>query len=209
MAISSKEYDRRDVLEYYQKMGMLMKDNLLTSVNSLVHYLLQPYLSKDAVALDATVGRGHDTLFLCENCRMVYGFDIQPEALRDTEKLLKEHGLSNYQLFLQPHQQLDSWVREPLDAVMFNLGYLPSGDKSVTTVSETTLTAMEKALKLLKKGGVMTLVVYSHPEGLKEKEAVTSYVRTLDPQVFHVLHLQMANQPQAPEIIMITRKKEE
>ncbi|MBR0385890.1 MAG: class I SAM-dependent methyltransferase [Erysipelotrichaceae bacterium] len=185
-----------------------MNDNLLTSVTGRVHHQLKQYLSGRGIAVDATVGRGNDTLFLCQNCRMVYGFDIQQEAIDSAEELLENNGCENFRLFCQGHEHLGDSVSEPLEAVMFNLGYLPGGRHEMTTVSETTMAALKASLKLLKKNGIIAVVMYSHPEGLREKDSIMKFVNELDPAAFHVLHLEMSNQPQAPEIIMIVRKKE-
>ena len=51
----------------------------------------------DAV-IDATMGNGHDTLFLSEmvgKTGKVYAFDIQPEALASTERLLEDYGIAD------------------------------------------------------------------------------------------------------------------
>lgn len=50
--------------------------------------------------------------------------------------------------------------------VAFNLGYLPGGDKTIITKSETTHLALEAAKRILKAGGLISLVVYvGHPGG--------------------------------------------
>lgn len=50
--------------------------------------------------------------------------------------------------------------------VTFNLGYLPGGDRTFTTQSDTTLKALEAAKVILMDGGLISLVVYvGHPGG--------------------------------------------
>jgi len=50
--------------------------------------------------------------------------------------------------------------------VAFNLGYLPGGNKSIITVSDTTLSALKAAERILMPGGLISLVVYiGHPGG--------------------------------------------
>ena len=43
-----------------------------------VHQRISTYSFQ--VGVDFTMGNGHDTLFLAEQCPKVYAFDIQPEA---------------------------------------------------------------------------------------------------------------------------------
>ncbi len=91
--------------------------------------LIAPALYPGARAVDATMGNGGDTRRLCElvgEAGRVYGFDIQPEAVERTRALLEEHGLiDRATLFCAGHEHMAQRVPEPVDAVMFNLGWLP------------------------------------------------------------------------------------
>lgn len=50
--------------------------------------------------------------------------------------------------------------------VAFNLGYLPGGNKSIITASNTTVLALKAAESVLMPGGLISLVVYiGHPGG--------------------------------------------
>ena len=112
----------------------------------------QAVLPGDA-AVDATMGNGHDTLMLCEAvgpAGKVYAFDVQEQALAETEKRLKEHGMDGRAVLIHAgHEHMAEYVKEPVRAVMFNLGWLPGGDHDVTTRWETTRQAVESALSLL------------------------------------------------------------
>lgn len=94
-------------------------------------------------------------------------------------------------------------------AIVFNLGYLPGGDKARTTKAETTLEAVHASLCLLKKDGLLSLTMYSgHPEGAEEKRALLAFAEGLDPKLWHVCYLSMPNQKNhPPEILLISRKK--
>ena len=94
-------------------------------------------------------------------------------------------------------------------AIVFNLGYLPGGDKSLTTREGTTLAAVRSSLCMLKKDGLLCLTMYSgHPEGAKEKRALLAFAEGLDPKQWHVCYLSMPNQGNhPPEILLISRKK--
>ena len=99
-------------------------------------------------------------------------------------------------------------VCAPVQGIMFNLGWLPGGDKSVTTRLETTLKAVQAGLTLLDKGGLMTICIYpGHEEGDREREALLKYVASLRPQEVNVLHHRFLNAGSgAPECILIQKQ---
>jgi len=142
-------------------------------------------------AIDATVGNGQDTLFLAGRVApdgRVIGFDIQPEALASAQRRLDQARLQHVaRLLLCSHQQMTA--RIPADwsgqvsAVMFNLGYLPGGDKNQVTRADSTLPALDQALGLLSTGGLISLLVYRGHDGARdEAAAVQSWLSTLDGQ---------------------------
>ncbi|WP_235597825.1 methyltransferase domain-containing protein, partial [Geobacillus stearothermophilus] len=59
-------------------------------------FLLDQAVNEGDIAVDATVGNGHDTVFLAElvgERGHVFGFDIQAEAIATARARLAEHGL--------------------------------------------------------------------------------------------------------------------
>ena len=100
-------------------------------------------------------------------------------------------------------------VPGPVDAVMFNLGWLPGAAHAVTTRTETTLLAVNAALGLLKPDGLLTVCVYpGHPEGTRELEALTHWAETLDPRRFDALLRRYMNQPNdPPQLIAVKRNR--
>ena len=49
---------------------------------------------------------------------------------------------------------------------MYNLGFLPGGNKEITTLAKTTMKSIEDGLELLDSNGIMTIAVYrGHAEG--------------------------------------------
>ena len=103
----------------------------------MAHDFLTQVITKDDVVVDATMGNGHDTLFLAKLAKQVYAFDIQEQALEKTSQRLQEAGLTNVELLLQGHETVDQFVTE-VKAAIFNLGYLPTADKSIITKPHTT-----------------------------------------------------------------------
>ena len=114
----------------------------------------------------------------------VYAFDVQPEAVQRTRALLeKERVAERATLFCKGHEQMAQFVTEPVDAVMFNLGWLPGAEHGVTTRTETTLKAVDAALSILKPEGLLTVCVYpGHDEGARELIALDAWAAALDPR---------------------------
>lgn len=146
-------------------------------------------LEPGALAIDATVGNGYDTLFLADGVAPnghVIGFDVQPRALAGTRTRLEAVGLATVvTLHLCGHenmsQRIPGGLRGKISAVMFNLGYLPGGDKGLTTSPASTLSALEQAFTLLRTGGLISLLVYrGHPGAKAEADAVLSWLDGLD-----------------------------
>lgn len=142
-------------------------------------------LQEGGAAIDATMGNGHDTLWLCQlvgEQGHVYAFDVQPEALESTRTRLEQAGVADRAtLYLDGHQNMAQHGIEPVDAILFNLGWLPGIEHAVTTRTETTLQAVNAALDLIKPGGVMTICVYpGHEEGKRELAALLEWAQQLD-----------------------------
>ena len=162
------------------------------------HFILQ-HLGRGEVAVDFTMGNGNDTLFLSktvgENGR-VYAFDIQESALLSTRARLEENGApENYTLICASHSRVREFVKKPIKAGMFNLGYLPgSGKKCVTTMRETTMAAVEAAIELLEPDGVLIIAIYpGHEEGALEGNMLREYFKTTSrfyicPSEFRILN---------------------
>lgn len=174
------------------------------------HFILQ-HLGEGDVAVDFTMGNGNDTLFLSKTVGAsgrVYAFDIQEEALISTRAHLEKNGApENYTLICASHHRVREFVREPIKAGMFNLGYLPrSGKKGVTTMRETTMPAVEAAIDMLAPDGALIVAIYpGHAEGALEGEMLREYFKTLSkyricPSEFHIL-----NSPDSPYFFLIEK----
>ncbi len=143
--------------------------------------IMEKALKEKDIVIDATIGNGNDTLKLAKivNKGFVYGFDIQEEALINTEKLLTSNNINNYKLFNISHEfiyETLQHLKAKVSMVIFNLGYLPNGDKTIMTNKITTIKAIEGSLKLLNKKGTILLIVYPHKEGKEEaKEIIKKY----------------------------------
>ena len=174
--------------------------------------LIERALYPGAVAVDATLGNGHDALWLCglvgETGR-VYGFDVQQEAVERSRARLVEAGVeARATLILDGHQNMISYVPpESAEAVMFNLGWLPGAAHGVTTQTGTTLEAVAAALTVLKEDGVMTVCVYpGHEEGARERDALLNWARELDERSYDVMLRAYLNQSGDPPLMIAIKK---
>ena len=174
----------------------------------MAHDFLAQVITKDDVVVDATMGNGHDTLFLAKLAKQVYAFDIQEQALEKTSQRLQEAGLTNVELLLQGHETVDQFVTE-VKAAIFNLGYLPSADKSIITQPQTTLEALDKLCQMLVKGGrIAIMIYYGHEGGDIERDAVMNYVSRLPQQEYTATIYRTLNQVNNPPFLVMIEKLE-
>ncbi|MBO5409414.1 MAG: class I SAM-dependent methyltransferase [Clostridia bacterium] len=182
---------------------------MLKNAVKLSHFYLENFIKDGAFAVDATCGNGGDTLFLAElvgENGIVFGFDIQKEAIQNTRLRLENAKLSDrVQLFLDGHENMEHYLDSQLvDAVVFNLGYLPKGDHSLHTKPKTTISAIDTALKHLKKEGIVAVSIYHGGDsGFEERDAVLSFLKTLDKHIYNVIIHQYTNKPNNPPILAI------
>jgi methylase of polypeptide subunit release factors len=166
--------------------------NKLLKATGFTQHFLAEFLCNGQKVIDATTGNGHDTLFLAEAVGplgVVYAFDIQEQALQTTKELLTEHHcLQQVKLIHAGHEKIKEYVRESVQAIIYNLGYLPGGNKEIITKGETTLLSLQQGTELLSSGGVIALIIYpGHPGGRKEAELIEAYTGALSPRRWQVL----------------------
>lgn len=173
--------------------------------------LIRQAVEPGAHVIDATMGNGYDTQWLAElvgESGHVYGFDIQLEAVNRTRDRLAAAGLENRAtLFHAGHEHIAELVGEPVDAAVFNLGWLPGTDKALRTRAETTLTAVNAALDRLKEGALMTICVYpGHPEGRDELDRLIAWGRALPGEKYDVMARAYLNQSGDPPVLIAVKK---
>ena len=174
--------------------------------------LIEEALFEGARAVDATMGNGHDTKWLCElvgESGRVYAFDVQPEAVERTRERLEMAGvLERARLFCAGHETIAQRIAEPVDAIVFNLGWLPGAEHGVTTQTPTTLQAVNAALSILKEDGLMTICIYpGHEEGSRELHALLEWAKALDDRRYDAILKTYVNQPNDPPQMLAIRKK--
>lgn len=168
--------------------------------------MIQAHVYEGAQCIDATMGNGNDTEYLCRlagESGYVMAFDIQEQAVEHTRERLRERILfCNYELICDSHSHLLQYVpQESADCIVFNLGYLPGGDHRIATRPDTTLKALEASLRILKKGGLLHICIYSGGDtGFEERDAVLEWMKKLDSRYYLVLVTSYYNRPNHPPI---------
>jgi len=158
-----------------------------------------------SLAVDATCGNGHDTIFLCSlGFQKVVGFDVQTKAIEATRQRIENANINGVELILDSHQQLANYVESNIDCAMFNFGYLPSANKSVTTLPASSVSAISSACSLLSNKGIISLMCYPGTEtGKKETQAIEQYLNTLASPWLVSTHLASSPKPTAPVLFLI------
>lgn len=140
-----------------------------------VHQMIAPYIHEGDTVIDGTSGNGNDTLFLASQVGQrgtVLSFDVQKEALETTYTrlhhemvqvdtvLMDSSSITNLAklhpgiyLFHLSHEDLDlpqiPWFAKEAEiaCIMFNFGYLPGGDKHITTKENLPFVPLKKACR--------------------------------------------------------------
>lgn len=178
---------------------------------------LAEVIQEGDMAIDATVGNGHDVLFLAKavgSTGHVLGLDIQADAIENARARLQQENLHpRVELLMQDHADLDRCMPETMKhrikAVMFNLGYLPGSDKSVITHRESTLQALDAVLSHLVPGGVISIIAYrGHSGGQDESRAVSDWSSRLDKANYTVQFINAQTvSDTAPMLVIVRRNK--
>ena len=181
-----------------------------------VHQLLRTVIASGDVVIDATAGNGFDTEFLArqagENGRVI-AMDRQSKAIRLTAARLAAAGITGVTLLHRSHAEIDhiGVAAGTATAITFNLGYLPGGDRLITTAAETSVVAVGKSVLLLKPGGVLTVIAYrGHPGGQEETAAVGAELCRLNPGLFEQWQSDSdPENPQSPRLFVVRRRSAE
>ncbi len=183
------------------------------SLTARAHQIIETLLDARAIAIDATAGNGHDTAFLAERVKQVFAFDIQAQAIANTRQRLEQANLlEKVCLFQQGHQTMAEVIPGRLHGqvrvIMFNLGYLPGADKQLITRQQTTLAALNAAVGLLQKHGIITLLVYpGHPGGQEEHLAIKKWLLKWPESEITVKTIQACNpRPDSPVLYILQKE---
>lgn len=176
----------------------------------LSHAYIKANLSPDDIVIDATAGKGRDTLLLAQTVGKggkVYAFDIQHEAILQAKALIKENGFDNTVTFIEnSHENMSSYVKKA-KAVIFNLGYLPSSDHKIKTYKDSSIKAIEEALKIIDSDGFVSICIYyGGISGYDERDGVLDFLKKLSSKEFTVSVTEFLNRQNCPPIFAVIER---
>lgn len=184
-------------------------------LTELAHQICRQTLQPGDVAIDATAGNGHDTLFLAETvgpAGRVFAFDIQPEALEQTRQQLETLNDERVTLIAGSHADMGNLIpaghHGNVKAIVFNLGYLPGGNKQITTQTGTTLRALEAACRLVADSGLISIVAYpGHVAGSAETKAVEQFLQHKEQEGWNLQKFpEEAANESTPKLFVLSRQ---
>ena len=191
----------------------MVEETIMENALSIVRRRLRDVVKAGDVVIDATAGNGHDTRVLSELVGpegIVYGFDVQPKALENARGAVTD-CLASIRFIHAGHECMKEHIDPEhigrVAAVVFNLGYLPGGDKTLTTACDTTIRAIESSLEVLYSGGVLTVVCYRHPEGQLELTAVRELLQALPQSGYVCMETAFMNQRGNPPVVFVVLKQ--
>ena len=160
--------------------------------------------------IDATCGNGHDTLQLAQLVGakgVVYAYDIQEQAIAQSKTLLEKHEVAGrIRWSCQSHE--DFGQIPPTRLIVFNLGYLPGSDKTLTTLTISTLASIRRGMDILMAGGAMSITAYpGHPEGANEEAALWLFLKELSPLKWNSTYHQWPNRKKAPSLFFLQKAR--
>jgi SAM-dependent methyltransferase len=175
--------------------------------------------NENSIVVDATCGNGRDTLFLAQigpseknrRKQRLIAIDKQPQAIENSKKLLQEQlpaeSLSHIEFHTSCHSSFPADI-PPASVILivYNLGYLPGGDKNITTTLNTTLQSLQSALPLLRPGGLISVTCYpGHYEGKKEEKCLLEFAGSLPPSQWSSCHHRWLNRKEAPSLLLLQK----
>lgn len=166
------------------------------------HALIKSLVNTHDIVVDMTCGNGYDTEFLAQLSKHVYTFDIQLEALEKTKKRLS--GYQNITYIHDSFEHASNYIQD-VKLYVFNLGYLPGGDKSVTTKKEITLKTIQGLDQAIMKGSHVIILAYvGHDDGLQEYNELHHYLS--QEKKYQTYETKALHHPLAPVVLWIQKK---
>lgn len=177
-----------------------MINKVSKNTNDIVDFYINIFKNENIVAVDMTLGNGNDLYKVAKNVDIkskLYGFDISSVAIENSKKKLEE--FDNISLIHDSHENILNYVDENINLAIYNLGYLPKGDKSITTESNVVLKSLKIVMDKLNINGIILITFYpGHKSGLKESIELESFLKEVNQKKFTILKFDFINQINNP-----------
>ncbi len=174
------------------------------------HTFWKSHLKPGDIVIDATCGNGYDSAALASMILPqgeLHCIDIQSQALNSTSVRLREKLLPDHFKKVSLHHQCHSVLPHVTPRlIVYNLGYLPRSDKTVTTKRSTTLTSLRRGLELIPEGAALSITCYpGHAEGKHETDEVLEWTESLSSQWYKVSSYRYLNRPKSPLFMWVLK----
>lgn len=143
----------------------------------MAHLLMEAFIKPGDHVLDMTLGNGHDMqklLGLCGPSGMLTGFDIAAEAIARCREIAA--GFPGYSIELKHKCHAECGDIAPFRFAVYNLGYLPGSDKTVTTRAETTIRSVQTLLPKMQEDGMICITAYRTHDNNKEADQLHAWL---------------------------------
>jgi len=184
-------------------------------------YWLSQVIRKGDTVIDATLGNGKDFVFLADlvgpkGC--VMGYDIQKLAIESSKKAwlnfaAHQKNLPEIHFFRKSHEEfedvsivLKNRKIKQIQAVVYNLGYLPGEEHNITTQPDTTIGSLSNALSILSNHGIVSIVSYRGHDNGFETDAIRSFLAELNPKFYTVTELAFINRKNCPVVFWLEKR---
>lgn len=180
------------------------------------HQWWKAIVQQGDIVIDATCGNGQDTLILAQlaltpHSGKVIALDIQKDAIEQTQHRLQEKLSVDLYKRVQFHHRCHSRIPTEIAAssvklIVYNLGYLPGGNKSKTTIVETTLASLTQTQQLIMPSGMISITCYpGHAEGKREEDALLQYAALMSAKDWICHYQRQINRPLSPSLLLLQR----
>lgn len=179
---------------------------MINNTKTLIEFYITNYIAKSDICVDMTCGNGHDSKFILDHLspKKLYAFDIQEEAKYSTYRLLQDYNLDNFRMILDNHKYVTRHVYEKVDFAIYNLGYLPAGNKSITTNFNDVIDSLKNLLKILNIHAKVIITFYpGHESGKKEADEVIDFLTSLSQREYVITKFDFINQKNNPPFVVI------
>ncbi len=206
---------RKAPFSYILRLMKIVEFALITSHLAFAYEQWKAVVRPGCCLIDATCGNGKDTLRLAQlidGTGLVLALDIQRQAIEHSERLLSEHlsceQRKQVHLVHQSHETFPKIAyQKPVQLIVYNLGYLPGGNKELTTMTEATLNSLNAAMSLLSPGGLICITCYpGHEEGKKEQQALLSHLKGTSSNEWNIAFYRKMGSETAPSILLIKKE---
>ncbi|WP_099203263.1 tRNA (mnm(5)s(2)U34)-methyltransferase [Miniphocaeibacter massiliensis] len=183
--------------------------NNFYNTKSIVDYYINKFKNKEITAVDMTAGNGNDIYNIAKTVNInskIYGFDILEKAIEKSKEKLSKLTI-NCKLILDSHSNIKNYIYTKIDLAIYNLGFLPGGDKNITTNYSTVLESLNYLITMLNNGGIVIFTFYpGHKSGLEESEKIEEYLSKLNQKEYNVLKFNFINQINNPPYVVVIER---